>query len=322
MQVQPGSAARPVHVPHGRLASGCLGDPRGCHFPFLLAASVHTLHEGSAQINFLYCFDWDSDILCHDLPSRPLCPSGQRPCQEKPLVAAPWSVVPSNALPEMCWPVLHTQARKNSSHQCILVPLPAKRTVECAPAAGPPPASPGPTSAVPRGLSGSAFARPACLRCRPYSGDRRDSAAGCPDEPPAPQCSWEPRPLRPRERRHFPPGRPCAEHAQCASWKPALAQPGSSAPGFRGCRGHWGRRLGAVSALFLSGCGRRTARFRPIRGRRRGWLSRPPSGLIELYRNSVPERRGRRRERAEARERGRACQTGRERPRVSEARKK
>lgn len=97
-------------------------------------------------------------------------------------------------------------------------------------------------------------------------------------------------------------------------------------PGFRGCRGGTGEgRLGDSQRLVpLRAAGARTARFGPIRGRRRGFGRHAlPLGLLRVISRNSVQREEREKERgAEAKGERESVLDRKERPRVSEARKK
>ena len=187
----------------------------------------------------------------------------------------------------------------------------AKRTVECAPAAEPPPASPNRPLRCPRLSDLRSHAPPAsgAAPIRATAGTR----------PLAAQTSRRPAVLMRAASAWASGAPPLPSRARpCWACSVRLLEPGSRAarigsPGFRGCRGGTGEgRLGdSQRPVSLPAAAARTARFGPIRGRRRGFGRHAlPLGLLRVIsRNSV--QRGRRREGQRQRERGRACQTGR-----------
>lgn len=298
----------------------------------LSPAASFTLHAGSAQDHFLSVLSWDSDVLCPDLFAvRPLRPSRQCPCQQKlqHRACGPFSAL--RDLPARR-PVLPSEGRQfvprtlgRLSHLCVLAPPFSTGKYEtCAQRRVPSAASP----------SARRGARDRCPHTPPASSTTPAPQPGLgPSLPWAARSSRQPR-SRLRSARRFPAGPDPAEHAQCASWNPALPRPGSVFRVFAVAEGAQ-RRGGweTVSALFCapslaSGSGRPRRKMRANQGQGAGIRpSRPPSGLIESYIKKFSSERGERGEgegergRREARE-GEREQDGKERPRVSEAGKR
>ena len=198
----------------------------------------------------------------------------------------------------------------------------AKRTVECAPAAEPPPASPNRPLRCPRLSDLRSHAPPAsgAAPIRATAGTR----------PLAAQTSRRPAVLMRAASAWASGAPPLPSRARpCWACSVRLLEPGSRAarigsPGFRGCRGgHWGREAGRQSApCFSPGCGRPHRKIRANQGPEAGLRpSRPPSGLIESYIKKFSSEREKERG-AEAKGEGESVPDRKKRPRVSEALKR